>query len=1750
MLDWKGKTWLKTVSVTLIIAFIAYDLAWATDFSPISRKECAPNPGSKSLFKNKKINYDAMKARNEYNLNTIKDMKNSANLKDTSNYLKISYIKDIADIYINDTVGKVIDSYSSPDSKGTIIYIQDLHANPEAGINLSKILENLIKDYNLDLICSEGASGVVDTSSVSNFPDKELKEKVAKAFIDSGELTGEEYLSITKYPNFPIWGIEDEEAYFQHIIEFHKIMKFNPDALIFINQVKVALNKLKLEIYSKALLDIDCKEMEYEGSKIDAIKYLDYLLSIAKDINLANYKNISIFKEALEAEKTIDQSKIIKESQDILSNLRTILKEKDNKYELNTLLVKASLFKDKKISPFLFYSYLDELSRRQIKNNLDNYADMFNYATYLKQINSIDSAKLFNEIEELSYDIKNLISDTDNQKLLTKSIRSIRFLEKFFNLKISNEELDSYLKDKKFFKVSFFKDFLQANLEKYDINSFVDYNYDLINKNLIELESFYDIAHKRDLAMFNNTIAEIEKRKSKTIAMIAGGFHTNGITKLLKDNGYSYVVIFPYSRIETDERNYKDLLSGKSKSLSELFIGFNNKLRPLMGFVNQGFRRRFNNTVLPALNGALSADEVNLEHRFITALDILSREKSGKFASNEVSVSPAVSNTVSQTGISSNLEIAAGATHGISNDIQASDVDATQKEFTVALESASTVDEVNAAIDVLVRERAYTPELLAQAATKRTEINALVAKTRAQAAFTALLGTAATIDAVEAAVTALKAANADTPELLAIAEVTKAEFTDIDIAIEILQAEGARLTIEEVARLALKTPLRHLSPVQNTRIAGIIAKAETASKDKVNKAMSTADLSKQYKNTVGIFLVRLTILIAGFIALSTKTASASLNTQYGNQEFELPVWLVGGGILFLIIVAIWLYSKLSAAVQHTETMIETAWSSFTTKLTGCLVSLAITIAGLVAAGTVIIAGFTMLIDTVKQKFSSASSFGDGLLIIVAIIAGSGLLLYVIKVLTAHEQEISQDKIAREIEDKTKAFRHNTADYNYQQKGINKSAIIALVLIALLVIAALLFIPSLSSEQVSVPLPQPNSSYSLLSGLEPLLIIFGVVAVVLLIAWGLYRILNKGITAGAKRLNEIEQSSVKTYSSATYSIEQRRGTWATVGIIFGSLLLTTLVFGLTFVGTIDPDNINIESVSMPFITGGITLILSCLIGGFALFSRTREQNAKSQELGYDIKDIQRKHSFTDLGIAVATIALVGLGIIAPWVTWVVMAGDVLGATIPAVLTLGSLAIISSIFIRDRENTQKDYKAIRSRSEGLYREMEEVNSFNESAKPIWNIFTRIVQWAGIPIVLFGIFLFSNAAWTLILPIVYIAASGGIVMLSRSLNFHAAQVESSAESSWSKVSSPAGKIRDQGRRLRAEEKGVNSFAIIGSIVIAVGLGAMGLILHEPLVLFSAVSGVIIFNIALSITVGIEAGNYTFGKETKERVKRIGDIAKQQRRLSRRELFIGIAVVAAVVVSIIGILLIDSTNVVRNVSWIFNSGSSFENILESELFFGYTAAIASIIVGYFACRLVIAAIKKQDLSKIVDKVQKVVEDFYDFLIFSVTLVAAELAKVGWPKETIYESIPRSVMLKVNKHKDSLLSQDSSMFKRQMAADSLGNMGLGIPEVIDALSWALLYDEAIPVRITASIALAKTGSSKALHPLYKRLVLVHMKYLFNYILGKNVDLEQKESIAIRNAISNIKHKQALRVALEIDKTVLPASIKALRQSI
>ena len=211
---------------------------------------------------------------------------------------------------------------------------------------------------------------------------------------------------------------------------------------------------------------MDEVESKYEAQEIEVQEYMRHLAGYVQRFNIAtdNYKNIQLLAETIDQEKTINQEKIMNESHNLLLSLQVALSNKKMRKAQDELTAKSELFRSQKVSPFSFYSYLKDLALKHLKEDViaseakqSQYHHLLNYTDYLTKVNSLDAVKLFNELRDLGYEVKLNIAKTDKQKILVTALRNINFLENFFNLKVSNEELDYYLANRDSHKVGWFK---------------------------------------------------------------------------------------------------------------------------------------------------------------------------------------------------------------------------------------------------------------------------------------------------------------------------------------------------------------------------------------------------------------------------------------------------------------------------------------------------------------------------------------------------------------------------------------------------------------------------------------------------------------------------------------------------------------------------------------------------------------------------------------------------------------------------------------------------------------------------------------------------------------------------------------------------------------------------------------------------------------------------------------------------------------------------------------------------------------------------------------------------------------------------------------------------------------------------------------------------------------------------------------------------------------------------------------------
>jgi len=450
-----------------------------------------------------------------------------------------------------------------------VIHIQDAHCNYEAQSNIVKILENLIKNYNLTFISVEGADGVIDTSWFKAFPDEEIRKEVADYFMKKGEITGPEFLSITTDYPIQLFGAETRSYYIENLNAFTSSYPAKDETEKYYTQIKAALNKLKNFIYTDELKIIDKKIEEYETKKIQFNEYVRTLQEMAERnrINLRDYDNFFKLISALLYEKRIDFNIVDKERGSLIDELSKAI----SKEALAELVEMSLSFKSGKISSAEFYDYLKDLAARNGIELAKNYRNLANYIIYNSVYSKIDNEKLFKDIKSVEMAVKERLFTSDDQKTLDRLYYHVNILLGLINIKLLNGDFEYYKANKDQFAFEVFSDFIKKKSDQYGLFLEIDPPTTAVAASVPKLEDFYAIATKRDKALVDNTINQMRREKLELGVLITGGFHSEGIMKLLERQGISYMVVCPTITKDV-ESPYIKVLTNQRTTFEELLV--------------------------------------------------------------------------------------------------------------------------------------------------------------------------------------------------------------------------------------------------------------------------------------------------------------------------------------------------------------------------------------------------------------------------------------------------------------------------------------------------------------------------------------------------------------------------------------------------------------------------------------------------------------------------------------------------------------------------------------------------------------------------------------------------------------------------------------------------------------------------------------------------------------------------------------------------------------------------------------------------------------------------------------------------------------------------------------------------------------------------------------------------------------------------------------------------------------------------
>ena len=473
-------------------------------------------------------------------------------------------------IDIPSDAGNICDAYEQKMGVGkTILYIQDIHSNFEAQLNISRMLNKLIADTGLKLIMVEGAWGSVSLSHLRADATRERRQAVAEEYLKTGMISGEEYLDIAYDHEIELEGIDDERLHGENTTTLFKIQDIRATALEELLNIKTSLYELQRTIYSHQILQLERLDLDYRAAKTSPKDFYIQLHDIAKKVgeDFIDFQHFCKFVEAIGMEQNIDFTLVERERESIINHLTKIMPMQ--KYK--DLILRSFKFSREKASAPWFHSYLID-DAESTKPDRSRYRNLKRYLDYITLHESTDAYTLFAEADDLVMKIKEKLCHTESERVLNKISIAINIVDNCLKTRLIPSQFEYYKNNSIDFITQRWIDIINREAEQQNMQTPLPTSAKVLEDNLNVFMRFYEIAHERTMCFVEKARGLMDRKKQDLAVMIAGGYHAPLLKQLLIKSDLSFIVVSPKTTQNTDFDHYLEVFKSKAvgNHLSEI----------------------------------------------------------------------------------------------------------------------------------------------------------------------------------------------------------------------------------------------------------------------------------------------------------------------------------------------------------------------------------------------------------------------------------------------------------------------------------------------------------------------------------------------------------------------------------------------------------------------------------------------------------------------------------------------------------------------------------------------------------------------------------------------------------------------------------------------------------------------------------------------------------------------------------------------------------------------------------------------------------------------------------------------------------------------------------------------------------------------------------------------------------------------------------------------------------------------------
>ncbi len=468
----------------------------------------------------------------------------------------------VSDLFIPQDMGAISEIHAEPAPNASqrqrvLFLIQDAHVNYEGQKNLAKILDKLAQDYGIRLILVEGGEGNMSLSYLREWSDPEELKTIAAAYLESGAISGEEYLDLTSERDLLLWGIEDKKLYDQNFEIFLEVERVRSEIQPDLQQMQAALAQLLPKVMSPAYLSLEKARNDFDAGSLSLKEYTALLVKEADRLGIDHsaYPEFNRYAALTKSEAGLDLKVIADEQR----RLAEVLNGKATAAEVSALAEISKKLQASQTDKLAFYSELERLAKSYAVN-LADYPAFTSYLAYLKEVRSIKVKQLWAHLEALAEALQKALAKTPEQARLMQIAKGMEQFDRLMRLKWMPADYRLYKESADAWQPSRWVEDVKADLAQAGLDVPLPLHPERLDAALARTVRFYEAAYARDAAMAERTVRVMADEQESMAALVVGGFHSESLGKRFVEQGIKVVVITPRVSPEQDSARYSEIL--------------------------------------------------------------------------------------------------------------------------------------------------------------------------------------------------------------------------------------------------------------------------------------------------------------------------------------------------------------------------------------------------------------------------------------------------------------------------------------------------------------------------------------------------------------------------------------------------------------------------------------------------------------------------------------------------------------------------------------------------------------------------------------------------------------------------------------------------------------------------------------------------------------------------------------------------------------------------------------------------------------------------------------------------------------------------------------------------------------------------------------------------------------------------------------------------------------------------------------